>query len=127
MSIHVIPQDLPSETPILGLQHATWAGGDHGLRQLSLWRQTIALDAATPPHRHDCEELVMCCCGSGELRIGAEVDRFGTNQTAAVPRNVVHQLFNVGAQPLEIIAVLAATPVEVYLPDGRKLDLPWRT
>ncbi|MCL4182176.1 MAG: cupin domain-containing protein [Burkholderiaceae bacterium] len=125
--MYVIEQQQPGPMPIPGLQHATWAGSDDGLEQLSLWRQTIAPGAATPPHRHDCEELVMCSSGAGELHIGAEVHRFGAGQTVAVPRNVLHQIFNVGQEEMNIVAVLAATPVEVYLPDGSRLDLPWRS
>jgi hypothetical protein len=37
----------------------------------------------------------------------------------------MHQIFNVGPGPLEMTAVLAATPVAVYLPDGCELPLPW--
>ena len=36
-----------------GLQHRTLAGHDHGLDQLSVWRQTLAPGAATPPHRQE--------------------------------------------------------------------------
>jgi mannose-6-phosphate isomerase-like protein (cupin superfamily) len=94
---------------------------------MSLWRQTIAPGAATPTHRHDCEEIVMCSSGCGELHINGEIHSFSADQTVAVPRNVIHQIFNVGPQPLEIVAVIAAPPVDIYLPDGQKLDLPWRT
>jgi len=31
----------------------------------------------------------------------------------------------IGEEPLEIIAVLAASPVAVFLPDEQLLDLPW--
>ena len=49
------------------------------------------------------------------------------NQTASIPRNAIHQIFNVGHEPIEIVAVLAATPVDAFLPDGQRLELPWRT
>ena len=52
-----------------GLQHQTLANADHGLAHLSLWRQTMAPGAATPPHRHDCEEVVLIESGSGELHL----------------------------------------------------------
>lgn len=125
--MYVIDQQQPVPMPIPGLEHATWAGTDNGLTQMSLWRQTVAPGGATPPHRHDCEELVMCHSGRGELHIEGQVHAFGPEQTVAVPRNVMHQIFNVGSEPMEIVAVLAATPVAVYLPDDSRLDLPWRT
>lgn len=127
MSTYIHAQTTPAATPIPGLAHSTWAGEAEGLSQLSLWRQTIAPGAATPPHRHDCDEIVLCSAGAGELHIAGEVHRFGAGATVTVPRNAMHQIFNVGEVPMEIVAVLAATPVEVFLPEGQKLDLPWRT
>ena len=44
-----------------------------------------------------------------------------------LPARVVHQLFNVGSEPLEMTAVFAATPVGVALPDGSPLELPWHS
>jgi quercetin dioxygenase-like cupin family protein len=123
--MYVHAQTRPAPSPIPGLDHATWAGSAIGLEQLSLWRQSVAPGAATPPHRHDCEELVLCSSGCGELHIAGEVHRFGADTTLAIPRNELHQIFNVGSTPLEIVGIFAATPVEVFLPDGSKLALPW--
>ena len=125
--MYVIPQDRPSPTDLPGIRHATWAGQDNGLGQLSLWRQTIAPGGATPPHRHPCDEVVLCSGGRGELHIEGQALPFGAEQTLILPRGVVHQIINVGEQPLEILGVIAATPVEVQLPDGQRLDVPWRS
>lgn len=123
----VIQQNRPEPTPIPGLAHSTWAAAAEGLSQLSLWRQTLAPGAASPPHRHDCDEVVLCLAGWGEVHIDGAVHRFGADTTVALPRGRVHQVFNVGPMPLEIVAVLAATPVGTELPDGQVIDLPWRT
>lgn len=125
--MYVIQQDRPTPTAIPGIRHATWAGRDNGLEQLSLWRQSLGPGGATPPHTHPCDELVLCSAGCGELHINGEVHRFGPEQTLVIPRNAAHQIFNVGEQPLEILGVFAATPVDVYLPDGERLDVPWRS
>ena len=47
--MHVIEQTRPVPAPIPGIAHATWAGQADGLSQISLWRQTVAPGAATPP------------------------------------------------------------------------------
>ena len=44
--MYVLEQQRPAPAPIPGLAHATWAGHDEGLSQLSLWRQTLAPGAA---------------------------------------------------------------------------------
>jgi mannose-6-phosphate isomerase-like protein (cupin superfamily) len=110
-----------------GLEHVTLAGHAEGLSRLSVWQQSFAPGAATPPHRHDCEEVVVVKSGSGELHVEGKVIAFGPDSTITVPSNVLHQIFNTGATPLEITAALSASPVEVFLPDGARLDLPWRT
>lgn len=125
--MHVIEQSRPAAAPIPGLAHATWAGRDDGLTQLSVWRQTLAPGAATPPHRHDCDEVVLCQAGWGELHIDGQAQRFGAQTTLVLPRGSLHQIFNVGPQPMEIIGIFGATPVGTTLPDGSALELPWRT
>ena len=113
-------------TPIPGIQHATLAGSDQGLKALSVWQQIIAPGSATPPHRHDCEEVVLCSGGRGELRLGqTRKQSFGANQTVCIPRNALHQIVNTGDEPLAIVAVFSRSPVEVCLPDGEELVLPW--
>lgn len=52
---------------------------------------------------------------------------FEARSNPTLPRNVLHQIFSVGDRALEIVGILAASPVDVFLPDGQKLDLPWRT
>lgn len=124
----VIEQQCPQPTPLPGILHSTWASAADGLSELSLWRQTLAPGAATPPHRHGCDELVLCLAGRGELHEeGVAPQRFGPDHTVLLPRGRVHQIFACGPMPLELIGVFAATPVTVELPDGEALELPWRS
>lgn len=125
--MYVHDQPRAQATPFAGIAHSTWAGRAEGLSQLSVWRQTLEPGAATPPHRHSCDEVVLCLSGWGELHINGQVRRFGADQTVTLPRDVNHQLFNVGPMPLELIAMFAASPVPVTSPDGTALELPWRS
>ena len=126
--MQVIQQPHPAPAPIPGIHHATWAGQDDGLQQLSLWRQTIAPGAGTPPHSHDCDEVVLCLAGQGELHAGdGPVQHFSAHSTLVLPRGGRHQIINSGAQPLEILGVFGSTPVATYGPAGETLELPWRS
>jgi quercetin dioxygenase-like cupin family protein len=125
--MNVIEQIRPTASPIPGVAHATWAGQADGLQQLSVWRQTLAPGAATPRHRHDCDEVVLCLAGRGEVHSEGAVQRFGADCTLVLPKHRDHQIFNTGAQPMEIVGLFGATPVATYLPDGSALALPWRT
>jgi len=121
----VFAQSPPASTAIDGIAHATWAGQAQGLSQLSVWRQSMAPGAATPPHRHECDEVVLCLAGEGELHIGGQRQRFGAHSTLVLPRGQVHQLFNVGTQPLETLGIFGRSPVPTCQPDGAPLPLPW--
>ncbi len=125
--MYVIEQSRPSAAELPGIAHATWAGHADGLKQISIWRQSMAPGAATPPHRHDCDEVVLCTAGCGELHVEGQVQRFGAESTLVLPKGTLHQFFNVGTVPLETIGIFGATPVGTRLPDGSAIDLPWRT
>ena len=125
--MNVIEQARPEPTPLPGVAHATFACGAHGLSELSLWRQTRAPGAATPPHRHDCDEVVLCLGGWGEVHTEGRAQRFGADSTVVLPAGRDHQIFNAGPQPLEILGIFAATPVVTRTPEGVPVDLPWRS
>jgi quercetin dioxygenase-like cupin family protein len=110
-----------------GIEHATLAGADDGLARLSVWRQSMAPGGATPPHRHDCEEVVVVLAGSGELQIDGQVVAFGPDSTLVIPPDAPHRIVNTGADPLVTLAVFSVSPVDVRFPDGERIELPWRT
>jgi quercetin dioxygenase-like cupin family protein len=123
----VIEQTRPEPTPIPGVAHSTWASATDGLSQLSIWRQDLAPGAATPPHSHDCDEVILCLGGWGEIHSEGCVQRFGANATIVLPKNQVHQVFNAGPNQLEILGIFGATPVGTMQPDGQAFPLPWRS
>ncbi len=94
-------EELPhAELP--GLRNVTLAGSANGLKHLSVWHQFVAPGAATPPHRHDCEEVVLIKSGSGTLELEGHVARFGPDTTLIVPPNAPHQIVNDGTEPIEL-------------------------
>lgn len=125
--MNVLEYARPEPSPIPGVAHTTLASHANGLTQLSVWRQRMAPGACTPPHRHDCDEIVLCLAGSGELHTEGRVERFGKDCTVVLPAHREHQLFNVGPEPLETVAVFAATPVVTRDPAGEPMALPWRS
>jgi mannose-6-phosphate isomerase-like protein (cupin superfamily) len=110
-----------------GLTHQTLASLTRGTYTMEVWRQTLASGAATPWHRHSCEEVVVILSGHGECRMPGRTETFGPNATLIVESDAVHQLANTGDGPLELLAVLGMTPVTVLDADGHLLELPWDT
>jgi mannose-6-phosphate isomerase-like protein (cupin superfamily) len=110
-----------------GIEHLTLAVGEQGLSGLSVWRQSMAPGSATPPHQHDCEEVVLVVEGSGELHLDGAVIPFGPDTTLVLPANRPHQIFNTGNVPMKTIAAFSSSPVGTFLPDGAPIALPWKT
>lgn len=123
--MYVIHNSQLKRAALPGIEHVTLAGSQNGLKGLSIWKQSVAPGGATPPHRHDCEEVVLIHGGQGELHIDGEVHRFGPDTTLVVPRNATHQIINVGDTPLDLTGIFGISPVAVFLPDGEPVQLPW--
>jgi quercetin dioxygenase-like cupin family protein len=118
----------PRRSGLPGIDHVTLAGSEHGLRQLSVWQQVVQPGGATPPHRHDCEEVVLCYAGRGRITLdGAEPCEFGPDTTVCIPRNALHEIANAGEEPLHIVGIFGSAPVVPHFPDGTEIPLPWNS
>lgn len=124
--MYVYPTPHPKPAGLPGILHATLATDRHGLERLAVWQQSLDAGAATPPHRHDCEEVVLCSAGSGELRINGEAHRFGPGSTLVIPADAPHQILNTGDEPVELLAVFSAAVIDARFLDGQKIELPWQ-
>ena len=109
-----------------GLNHRTLAGPEHGMKSLEVWGQTIEAGAATPVHRHACEEAIVILEGSGTLTIEGQDTAFGPNSTLIIPADVIHQIVNTGNTKMVLIAALSAAPVQVRHADNAAMPLPWQ-
>ena len=118
------PATLPELLP--GIRHRTLAGPDDGLSSLEVWSQSIAGHGATPPHQHDCEEVVLVLAGQGLLAMDGADTPFQAGDTLIIPRGVVHQILNDGDQELRLFAALGMAPVRAAFPDGTPIALPWQ-
>lgn len=108
-----------------GITHRTLAGPAQGVQRMEVWMQTLERGAATPVHRHDCEEVIVVLSGSGRCVIENEPLDFGPDSTLVVPRNAVHQLINTSGEEICLIAALDMARVRVRTEDGSPLRVPW--
>jgi len=109
-----------------GLNHRTFAGPEHGMKNLEVWGQVIEPAAGTPVHRHACDEAIVILEGSGTLTINGEQSRFGPNSTLIIPADAVHQIVNSGNTRMVLIAALSMAPVKVRHADNQAMPLPWQ-
>jgi len=59
--------------------------------------------------------------------VDGEAHAFGPQTTLILRRNQLHQIFNTGSAPMEILGIFGATPVNTFLPNNEKLEVPWRS
>jgi len=121
----VVENSKLQEHALPGLKHRTVGGKAAGVGTMEVWQQTIAAGAATPVHRHACEEVIVILTGSGTLTIEGKTTAFGPNSTLIIPNDVVHQIVNTGADDMDIIASLTMSPVRVRTAEGAPMPLPW--
>jgi len=121
----VIDNSKVQEFALPGLRHRTVGGKDVGVESMEVWLQTIEPGAATPMHRHACEEVIVVLSGSGTLTIEGETTAFGPNSTLIIPNDVVHQIVNTGVAEMHLVATLSMAPVRVRTSDGAPMPLPW--
>ena len=121
----VVDNSKVQEFALPGLRHRTVGGKDGGVKSMEVWQQTIAPGAATPVHRHACEEVIVILSGAGSLTIEGETTAFGPNSTLIIPNEVVHQIVNTSADEMHLIATLSMAPVQVRTGDGTPMPLPW--
>jgi len=121
----IVRHDEVDEHRLPGLSHRTVAGPLQGFKQMEVWVQTVEPGAATPVHRHDCEEAIVILEGRGVLVMEGREQTFGAGSTLVIPRNAVHQVKNTGADSIRLVAALAMAPVRVNTADNERIPLPW--
>ncbi|WP_374338672.1 cupin domain-containing protein [Methyloversatilis sp.] len=94
-----------------------------GARQVEMWRGHMEAGAATPPHRHSGEEVVLFLSGRGRATVDGQQVRYAAGDTLILPANAVHQIFAETESHFVSAMPLGDT---VSLPDGTQMDLPWR-
>lgn len=108
-----------------GLEHQTLAGRRDGLENFEVWRQKIDAGAATPVHKHDCEEVIVIFSGEGVCHCEGREFHFKADDSLLIPPGVAHQIVNTGTTDLHIMATLSMSPVRVETADGEAMPLPW--
>jgi quercetin dioxygenase-like cupin family protein len=94
-----------------------------GARQVEMWVGRMDAAAATPPHRHDTEEVVLILRGSGRAIVGQREVRYERGDTLILPAGELHQIFAETESEFVSAMPIGGT---VRLPDGAQIDLPWR-
>lgn len=110
-----------------GLAHKTLSDNKTGNDSFEIWMQSVEPKAATPVHKHDCNEVVIILKGCGTLITENKEVHFTANTTLFISPNEVHQLINTGDETIELVGCLGMSPVKIYSPDDTLIPLPWQS
>jgi quercetin dioxygenase-like cupin family protein len=121
----IVDNDELETLELPGLRHQTIGGHKQGVKTMEVWLQTMAPGAATPVHRHACEEVILILSGSGTCTVGNRDHSFGPNSTLVLEPDVVHQIVNTSDEEMRLVAALAMAPVRVKTAGGEALPVPW--
>lgn len=119
----VFRQDQNETHSLQGNHIAGVATPGRGARQVEMWRGRMDANAATPPHVHDTEEVVLFLTGSGRATVGDLEVTYQAGDTLILPPDQVHQIFADTESDFVSAVPIGGT---VCLPDGQEIELPWR-
>ncbi|HEY2774952.1 MAG TPA: cupin domain-containing protein [Candidatus Binatia bacterium] len=94
-----------------------------GANQIEIWRGHMDADAATPPHAHDSEDVVLLLSGRRRATLDEKEIPYRAGDTMILPAHKVHQIF--ADSRTEFVNATRIGGI-VTLRDGEVLDLPWR-
>ena len=119
----VFHEEQNQEHELQGNHMVGLATPNRGAEQVEMWRARMDPGAATPPHSHEHEEVLLILSGTGRATIEGNEVRYRAGDTLILPAGKVHQIF--ADTHTDIVSAMPiGTPVR--LPDGQLLDLPWR-
>ena len=116
--------DIP-EFELMGNHMRGLATPSRGAAEVAVWRGVTEVGAASPPHTHDHEEVLVVLAGSGSASLDDQRVEVSPGDVVIVPPNRLHQLFGPeDGEPLDAIAVMPIG-TRTFLPDGEELQAPW--
>jgi len=88
-----VPQGAKSD-PQHARQPHRWGRYTHErAQQIEMWHGQMDANAATPPHSHDTEEVVLFLKGSGRATVADREVSYQPGDTLILPPGQVHQIF----------------------------------
>src|SRR6516164_10532785 len=108
------------EFELMGNHMRGLATRGRGAQEVAVWRGRTDPGAATPPHKHDHEEVLVILSGSGKVKIQGDQVLVSSGDVVIVPPRTHHELAaDEQGEGLDAIAVL---------PAGTKNNIPseWR-
>jgi quercetin dioxygenase-like cupin family protein len=94
-----------------------------GATEVMAWRAKLSPGAASPPHRHDVEEVVVVLSGSCIAKLDGAEHTLSAGDACVIPPNTLHQVINTSDEPWECITAMKVE-ARFIRPDGSETPSP---
>ncbi len=119
---HTKLSDVPREAgapPTASLAALTASGGSN---EVSAVRQIAPGGEDGPPHKHDCDEIVVVVEGHVDVEAGDETVTLGAGDALLVPADLVHRMRTTHGDAQWLI--ISRSERRFFAPDGTAIPLP---
>jgi quercetin dioxygenase-like cupin family protein len=98
-----------------------------GASEVMAWRAAMDAGVASPPHRHDHEEIVVLLSGTLLAKVGETEAVLTSGDACLIPAHTLHQVINTGAEPCTLLIAMRVG-TRFLRPDGSETPAPpWTT
>jgi quercetin dioxygenase-like cupin family protein len=111
--------------PLRGLRHRTVIDRAGGSEALALWQEEHASGFRVPPHRHDCEEIIVVIEGSVIATVEEKAFALGPSQSVLIPAWALHGFEVTSGHAIRLLAIFASNDPRIFRPDGVETVPPW--
>ena len=95
-----------------------------GSSDIAMWNHSVAPGAASPPHRHDHDQVIYVLSGEGRVVVGDDDFPVAAGDVIVAPAEIPHQVLAAPDQGLDTIVAML-TALRTFRPDGSEIDQPW--
>lgn len=96
-----------------------------GVTTHEVWKSSIAPGSCTPKHQHETQEIFVFFKGEGKAIVGGEEVFFKAPCTLILPPYIEHQIFNLGNEPTDHLAIMQIGS-KIVNEKQEEMHLPWR-
>jgi len=96
-----------------------------GSTEIMLWSHLAEAGGASPPHWHDCDQVIYVLSGVGRVIVGDDEHAVTAGDVIVAPARIPHQVIAAADEALDTIVAMLPS-LRTYRPDGSELDQPWK-
>jgi mannose-6-phosphate isomerase-like protein (cupin superfamily) len=108
-----------------GVNTRMYASATSGAHQLVVFEQWCTAGNGAPSHLHAVEEVLRIIRGTADVWVDDDHETLAAGATIVIPAGAVHGFRNMGADSLQVLAILAEPVFEAHYVEGSRDVRRW--